>query len=269
MYREHHTHSLYDITLAISVASFALYKTSHPHFMTSNHGLYVITPTILDIVSTVSVSPHPLYWWYHTNCISEITSAIIHNIISILYDMTDTVRHHNHCIHDIKLPTYDISYRVYDVSSPIHLTSHKLRLWIHVNYISHQTHGAKTIQPLYLKSQPPYVYLCVHTHCINDITHTVFMTWHLQYLWHSMHCIWHLTHDLWHHNTLSITSDYYISYQTDYIWQNIHCISVITPDDWSYNPHFMYDNTGTICMISYEYIWHHIHSLKYHTTLWH
>ena len=217
MYREHHTHSLYDITLAISVASFALYKTSHPHFMTSNHGLYVITPTILDIVSTVSVSPHPLYWWYHTNCISEITSAIIHNIISILYDMTDTVRHHNHCIHDIKLPTYDISYRVYDVSSPIHLTSPKLRLWIHVNYISHQTHGAKTIQPLYLKSQPPYVYLCVHTHCINDITHTVFMTWHLQYLWHNIHCIWHLTHDLSHYNTLSITSVYYISYQTDYI----------------------------------------------------
>ena len=33
-YRQHHTHSLYDITLAICVASFALYKTSHPHFMT-------------------------------------------------------------------------------------------------------------------------------------------------------------------------------------------------------------------------------------------
>ena len=31
----------------------------------------------------------------------------------------------------------------------------------------------------------------------------------------------------------------------------------------------MYDNTGTICMTSCEYIWHHIHSLWYHTTLWH
>ena len=29
----------------------------------------------------------------------------------------------------------------------------------------------------------------------------------------------------------------------------------------------MYDNTGTICMTSYEYIWHHIHSLWHHTTL--
>ena len=41
------------------------------------------------------------------------------------------------------------------------------------------------------------------------------------------------------------------------------------PDYWSNNPHCMYDNTNTICMISYEYIWHHIHSLWYHTTLWH
>ena len=52
----HHTHFLYDITLAISMASFALYKTSHPHFMTSNHHFYDITPTIFDIISTLSVS---------------------------------------------------------------------------------------------------------------------------------------------------------------------------------------------------------------------
>ena len=198
MYREHHTHSLYDITLAICVASFALYETSHPHFLTSNHRVYVITPTILDMVSTVPVSPHPLYWWYHTNCISAIISAKIHSIISILYDITATVWHHNHCIQDITLPTYDIISRVYDISSPIPVTSQTLCLWIHVKYISHQTHGAKTIQPLYLKSQPPYVYLCDHTHCIDDITHTVFMTWHLQYLWHNIYCIWHLTHDLSH-----------------------------------------------------------------------
>ena len=61
LYRQHHNHSLYDITLSICVASFALYKTSHPHFMTSNHRVYVSTPTIFDIVPTVSVSSHPLY----------------------------------------------------------------------------------------------------------------------------------------------------------------------------------------------------------------
>ena len=41
------------------------------------------------------------------------------------------------------------------------------------------------------------------------------------------------------------------------------------PDYRSYNTHCIYDNTGTKCMTSYEYIWHHIHSLRYHKTLWH
>ena len=41
------------------------------------------------------------------------------------------------------------------------------------------------------------------------------------------------------------------------------------PDYRSYKPHCMYDNTGTICMTAYECIWHHIHSLRYQTTLWH
>ena len=40
------------------------------------------------------------------------------------------------------------------------------------------------------------------------------------------------------------------------------------PDYRSYNPHCIYDDTGTICVTSYGYIWHHIHSLRYHTTLW-
>ena len=229
LYRQHHTHTLDDITLAICFASCALYETSHPYFLTSDHRVYVITPTLLDIMSTLSVSSHPLYWWHHTNCISEITSTIFHDIISIVYNMTATVWHHNHCIHDIRLPTYDITSRLYVISSPIPVTSQKLCFCIHVNYIKYQTHGVKTIQPLYLISQPPYVCLCDHPHCINYITHTVFMTWNLLYLWQNMHCIWHLTHDLWHHNTLSITSVYYISYQTHYIWQHIHCISVITP----------------------------------------
>ena len=95
------------------------------------------------------------------------------------------------------------------------------------------------------------------------------MTWDLFYLWKYMHCIWHLTHDLWHLNTLSNASGYYISYQTEYIWQHTHCISVFTPRLSIIKPHCVYDNTGTICMTSCEYIWHHIHSLWYHTMLWH
>ena len=133
LHRQHHMHSLYDITLAIYVASFPLCKTSRPHFMTSNHCVYVITATIFDILSTVSVSPHPHYWWYHTKCISEITSAIVQNIISIVYDMTPTVWHHNHCFHGIRFPTYHITSRIFDMSSPVAVTSQTLCLWIHVS----------------------------------------------------------------------------------------------------------------------------------------
>ena len=67
LYRQHHTHSLYDITFSVCVASFALYKTSHPHFMTSNHRVYVITPTIFDIC--------PLYLCHHMHCINDITQT--------------------------------------------------------------------------------------------------------------------------------------------------------------------------------------------------
>ena len=35
--------------------------------------------------------------------------------------------------------------------------------------------------------------LCDQTHCINDITHTLFMTSRLLYIWHNRHCVRHLT----------------------------------------------------------------------------
>ena len=132
LYRQYHMHSWYDITLAIYVALFPLCKTSDPHFTTSNHRIYVITATIFDNLSTVSVSSHPLYWWYHINCISVITSAKVHNIIYIVYDMTHTVWHRNHCFHGIRFPTYHITSRIYDMSSPIAVTSQTLCLWIYV-----------------------------------------------------------------------------------------------------------------------------------------
>ena len=54
-------------------------------------------------------------------------------------------------------------------------------------------------------------------------------------------------------------------YHKEWMW----CHMYSHHDYRSYNPHCVYDNTGTICMTSFEYIWHHIHSLWNHTTLWH
>ena len=125
----------YDVSNTAFMTSDLLYMTSLPLFRASHHFLYDIKSTVSDLTSTVSVSSHPFCWWYHTNYISVITSTIIHEIISIVYDMTATVWHHNHCIHDIRVPTYDITSRVYDISNPIPVTSQILCLRIHVNNI--------------------------------------------------------------------------------------------------------------------------------------
>ena len=129
------------------MASFALYKASHPHFLTSSYHFYDITPTILDIVSTVSVSSHAHYWWYHTNWISEISSAIYDDIISIVYDITATecVSSHPHfqqyntfCIQDITPTICIISYT--PIKHHVHI------LWHHITFLWH------------------------HMYCIHDIT---------------------------------------------------------------------------------------------------
>ena len=111
---ENITHAVYDIRLVRCMASFALYRTSHPRFMTSNHHFYDITPTIFDIVSNVSVSSPPMYWWYHTDWIIEISSAIYDNIISIVYDITAlNVCHHTHSFNDITPFVYRTSHPLY------------------------------------------------------------------------------------------------------------------------------------------------------------
>ena len=94
------------------------------------------------------------------------------------------------------------------------------------------------------------------------------MTWQLLYLWYNMHCMWHLT-KIYDITTLYPLHQSIISHIKLIISDSTSTVSLSTlPDYWSYKPHCMYDNTGKICVTSYEYIWHHIHSFRYHTTLW-
>ena len=112
------------------------------------------------------------------------------------------------------------------------------------------------------------------------ITHTLFMTSHLLYIWHNMHCNY-ISPTIYDITTLySLHQSYYISPHTD-ISDSTSTVSLSShPDYQSYNPHFIYDNTATICMTSYElhmisyplfmislhamtshplYLWHHTH----------
>ena len=106
LYMRHHSHYLCPHTQNIDNITPTLCMTSHSpyelhrlpytrHYMLtlwpqttvffSSHPLYLTSCPLCE-----DASSHPLYWWYHTNSISEITSAIIHDIISSVYDMTST-----------------------------------------------------------------------------------------------------------------------------------------------------------------------------------
>ena len=174
VYLWHHK-NIYDINATAFMKRQQLYLTSHPLYLTSQ-------PVCLCL-------QHPLYCCHHNNYVSYPTwhmDDIIHTLHDLTITLYETIPqylgHHSHCIHDIRSCTYEMTSRVYDISFAIPVTSETLCLWIHINNIYHQTHGAETIQPLCLKSQLPNVYLCDHTQCIHDLSHTVLMTWHLIYL---------------------------------------------------------------------------------------
>ena len=165
---------------------FALYKTSHPHFMTSNHHLYDIKPTISDFISPVSVLSHPLFSWYHTNCIYEISSTIHHDLISIVYNMTATgsvsshpfFQYHNLCMDDSTRTICITSYTLHKLSYPHFMTSH------HIIYDITWTVFMKSFS-LYLTLHP--MYLCHHNCSVDDLRTTVSVKSHSLYVWYLMH----------------------------------------------------------------------------------
>ena len=118
-------------------------------------------------------------------------------------------------------------------------------------------------------------YLCHHTHSIDKITPTLFMTSHLSYAWHRLHYTRHHILTFWPQNTILRTSHLlyykscplYLCHHTNsidsitaticmislpvYGRQSIHYIFDIVPT--------MFDNTtlGVITPHS-AYVWHHL-----------
>ena len=107
LYQWYNTHSIYGITSTVHMAQYALYMTSHPRFMTSQHSTHDIkaiishlTPIISDRTYTVSLLSQadyhttpivcmitqPQYVWHHKN-------YICHHIHSLW--------HHTHWMHVI------------------------------------------------------------------------------------------------------------------------------------------------------------------------
>ena len=186
----------------------------------------------------------------------------MYDIIWILYDITTTFT-------DIKRlhSWHQIPYIWHHLQGLWHLVPYTCDITdtMFVNtcqiYLTLKTHGAKRIQPLYLKSQPPYVYVCDHTNCIDDITHTVLMTWHLLYLM-AQYALYMTSHPRFmtsQHSIHYISLLYLISiwlYQTAHPLNLCHHIQIID--------HI----TPIVYMITQaQYVWHHKHTYDITSTL--
>ena len=108
---------------------------------------------------------------------------------------------------------------------------------------------------------PHPLYRWYNTHTIYDIISTVYMAEYALYM------TFHPRFMTSQHSIHYISLLYLISN-----WLYLRALPLYlchhNPDYQSYNPYCTYDNTGKVCITSYEYIWHHIHSWWYHTTVW-
>ena len=152
--------------------------------------------------------------------------------------------------------TYDITGSLYETISSMRAT-YTLNMWHHSHY------------------------LCHHTHWIDNITPTLFMTSHLPY-------VWHLLHYTRHHSLKFALKPPFWGHHTHYIRHGVHYVCVITPTlsmmsqplyVWYYIQ-YMWDILSTILMAYYTlcmttqpcvlitpysaYVCHHLHYRRRH-----
>ena len=188
-YQGYHTHCTGNITPTLFMTSHspyvwhmcALYKTSYPHFFTSNHHFEDITPTVLEIVSILSVSSHQIYRWYHRHYVYDIAYSIGETLFPLyLWHRITYVWHHKPvCWLCHTRPMYDIICGTKDVTSTlsnqatIFMTSHPLQAWHHTPCIRHRTNFIFVITTFPLISHP-FLYDITPTICVT--TYALYIT---------------------------------------------------------------------------------------------
>ena len=152
------------------------------------------TPT-LSYQTTVFMMSHPLQKWKHS----------------------PFIRHCTHCIYVIKLspltshpllydntPTFCVtSYGLYKTSQPILMSSHYCTYDSSAS-ICETTSSMRETYTLNMWHHSHY--LCHHTHCIYNITPSLFITWHSPYVWHHLHYTRHHILTFPPQTTISMTS---------------------------------------------------------------
>ena len=186
----------------------------------------------------------------------------------------------------------------FTTSLTIFMTSQPLHSWHEIPYIWHHLQRLWHLIPypcditdtIFLNTDQ--LYLTSNSRCrdntntISEITTSICVSLcsHTLYRWYNIHCIYDMAPTIFKAKyalymtsqptiydiaALSPLHQSIISHIKLIISESTSTASLSShPDYQSYNPHCTYDNTGTICMISYEYIRHHIQSLWYHTMVW-
>ena len=152
------------------------------------------TPT-LSQQTTVFMKSQPLWAGQHSPCIRHRTYCIYvitpSSLIShpLLYDITPNFWVTSYELYITSHPilmsscysTFDITASIYETISSMWAT-YSLNMWHHCHY------------------------LCHHTHSIDYITPTIFMTSHWPYMWHHLHYTRHHSLTFWTHTTIWRTS---------------------------------------------------------------
>ena len=180
----------------------------------------ITLPTKAHLVKGPSVSPHPMYQLYQTQCMYDITATVC----MIPYAPHMTSQPHfmtsHHFMYDIRSNISDITSTISDLTSTVSVSSHQHYRWYHSHYMYDITSCiCVTSYPLYLWHHIHYVWIT--TLCVDDTTlgisdiictshditstlshhTTVFMMSHPFQAWHS-HPLIQTSHPLylWHHN---------------------------------------------------------------------
>ena len=138
-------------------------------------------------------------------------------------------------------------------------------MWHHIHNLGHHTTLCMTSGPLYLTSLP--LYLCHHTHPIDDITATICMTSHPVDLWHHIRYIYDIISTKYDIITLCVDDATLGIYMTSFALQmTTHPLYHTKPQYLGCHIHFSQDNaaplwdiTPTVSMSSHHLHWHLTH----------
>ena len=270
--------SVYNITPSIFMTSYPIHMLSPYCFNHDTTTIPDISPTIIDVTATVSVSSHR--WHTHLyRCIALLMTSHVCKSSHLAHEWhhTQSKSHHIHSLwHQWScFMTQQTLYSWHQISS----------VWHHIHSLGHHTTLWMTSRPLYLTSRP--FYLCHQSHPIDDITATIWMVSHPVYLWYHIPCIYDIMSTKYDITTLCVedtilgicvtsvalqmTSHTLYHPKPEYLWCYIHFRHDITPPVSDIKPtvslssqtlHWYHTQFWMTSHPASE--WHHMHYIEHH-----